>query len=151
VIDLYFAYGSNMKTARLRERLPSVRALGIARLEERRLLVKKRGADGTAKANLVPSRGGVVWGVLFEIATRDWSRLDRHEQGYVRTRVLVQSPSDYTCEAITYVSNRPIDAVPFDWYRALLIEGAREHGLPDDYVARLEALPYRPSHPSKRR
>ncbi len=147
MIDLYFAYGSNMKTARLRGRVPSARALGIARLEERRLLVKKRGADGTAKANIVPSRGGVVWGVLFEIATRDWSRLDRHERGYVRTRVLVRSPTGYACEAITYVSDRPIDAVPFDWYRTLLIEGAREHGLPDDYVAHLEALPSRPSRP----
>jgi len=150
LIDLYFAYGSNMKTERLRGRAPSARALGIARLEERRLLVKKRGADGSAKANLVPSRGGGAWGVLFEIAIRDWSRLDRHEQGYVRTRVLVQSPGGYTCEAITYISDRPIDAAPFDWYRALLIEGAREHGLPDDYVAQLEALPYRPSHPPRR-
>jgi gamma-glutamylcyclotransferase (GGCT)/AIG2-like uncharacterized protein YtfP len=150
LIDLYFAYGSNMKTERLRERVASVRALGIARLEERRLLLNKRGADGSAKANLVPSRGGVAWGVLYEIATRDWSRLDRHERGYVRTRVCVQSPADYACEAITYISDRPIDAVPFDWYRALLIEGAREHGLPDDYVAQLEALPYRPSHPPKR-
>ena len=29
------------------------------------------------------------------------------------------------------------DPVPFDWYCALVLEGAREHGLPEAYVAEL--------------
>ena len=147
MIDLYFAYGSNMKTARLRERIRSARPREIATLAGRRLLLNKRGADGSAKANLVPDRSGLVWGVLFEIALRDWDRLDRFEGGYARTRVAVWTAGGEERLATTYVSTRWIDARPFDWYRALLVEGAREHGLPEDYVARLEALPYRPSRP----
>lgn len=144
MIGLYFAYGSNMKSERLRARVPSARARGIARLEGRRLLVRKRGADGSAKANLVPAREGAVWGVLYELALGDFARLDRHERGYARIRVRVRTPGGADHEATTYVSNRTFDGVPFDWYLALLVEGAREHGLPEDYVARLEALPRRP-------
>ena len=36
------------------------------------------------------------------------------------------------------------DPVPYAWYKRLVIEGAREHGLPADYVAMLEAWPERP-------
>jgi gamma-glutamylcyclotransferase len=35
------------------------------------------------------------------------------------------------------------DPRPFGWYKRLSVDGAREHGLPIDYVAALEALPER--------
>lgn len=34
-------------------------------------------------------------------------------------------------------------AVPYDWYKTLVIAGAREHGLPDDYLALLQRTPAR--------
>jgi gamma-glutamylcyclotransferase len=33
---------------------------------------------------------------------------------------------------------------PYDWYKALVIAGAREHGLPADYIAALAAAPAKP-------
>ena len=33
------------------------------------------------------------------------------------------------------------DLVPFDWYKAFVVDGAHEHGLPVEYVAGLEAQP----------
>ncbi len=149
MIERYFAYGSNMKSARLRSRAPSARALGAALLRDHRLRVRKRGADGTGKANLVPGRGDAVWGVLYEIAVAEWSRLDRHEGGYVRRRVEVETREGARLAAVTYVSDRTVDAPPFDWYRALLVEGAREHGLPEGWIARLEALPRRQTSPTE--
>ena len=29
---------------------------------------------------------------------------------------------------------------PYDWYKAFVLAGAREHGLPQDYVAALDAV-----------
>ncbi len=36
------------------------------------------------------------------------------------------------------------EPVAFDWYKRLIVEGAREHGLPGDWVATLERLPEKP-------
>jgi hypothetical protein len=30
---------------------------------------------------------------------------------------------------------------PYSWYRRLVVEGARQHALPPDYIARIEAIP----------
>ena len=35
----------------------------------------------------------------------------------------------------------PNPVIPADQYVAWVIEGAREHGLPEDYIAGLQALP----------
>lgn len=144
-MELYFAYGSNLKQERFFGRVPGARCFGIARLDHWRLRMNKRGRDGSAKANLAAARGEAVWGALYRVRSRDWTRLDGFEGGYVRRRVRVCGPGGQVHEAVTYVSDRICDARPFDWYRALLVEGAREHGLPEDWVARLEALPFRPS------
>ena len=48
---LYFAYGSNMLTARLRERMPSCKPLGIAKLPGHALRFHKRSKDQSGKCN----------------------------------------------------------------------------------------------------
>ena len=46
--------------------------------------------------------------------------------------------------AQTYRSQLLIaDAIPFAWYKRLMLEGARAHGLPDAWLRDLEALPER--------
>jgi gamma-glutamylcyclotransferase len=30
---------------------------------------------------------------------------------------------------------------PYSWYKRFVVEGARQHALPRDYVARIEAVP----------
>jgi hypothetical protein len=30
---------------------------------------------------------------------------------------------------------------PYSWYKRFVVEGARQHGLPADYIAGIEALP----------
>ena len=61
----YFAYGSNLSLARLRERIGIALPLGVAELPDYRLVCDKRGADGSAKANLthsaIPVRDGFPW------------------------------------------------------------------------------------------
>ena len=59
---VYFAYGSNLHSGRLRSRAPGAQALGAARLRGVRLVCNKLGRDGTAKANLEPAPSSHVWG-----------------------------------------------------------------------------------------
>jgi hypothetical protein len=70
--QLYFAYGSNMSSGRLR---PGAVPAGAARLEGYRLRCNKRGRDGSGKAE--------AWGVLFWLPDPDWEALDRFESRQV--------------------------------------------------------------------
>jgi len=137
---LYFAYGSNMLTSRLRERAPSARVVGRADLLDHELRVHKRARDGSAKCNVVPCRGAVVHGVLFALDDdEDWVTLDRAEgcgAGYERATLVIagQSAQLYIAQS-EYIDE---SLLPFTWYLDLVVGGAREHGLPPDYIARLE-------------
>jgi gamma-glutamylcyclotransferase (GGCT)/AIG2-like uncharacterized protein YtfP len=145
-VDLYFAYGSNMSSPRLRERVPRARAHAAARLRGMRLAINKRGKDGSGKANVVVDGRFEVWGVVYEIAPDDWPILDRFEWGYVRRRDEVWI-ADGRVGVHLYVAHAPLTSeglLPFDWYRDHMTRGAREHGLPEtvlDELARLPAIP----------
>jgi hypothetical protein len=137
----YFAYGANMSSARMRSRVPEARLRGVGCVAGFRLAFEKLGADGTGKANLVPEPGGLVWGVLWALPESEWPALDRCEPGYTRREI------EAVCEGVrvraqTYVATHPADA-PLEVsaeYGRLLLEGAREHGLPAEHVARIGSL-----------
>jgi hypothetical protein len=143
VQGLYFAYGSNLSPSRMRERIASAQPLGAARLAGYRLRIDKRGADGSGKANLHADAESAVWGALYTLAGGDWPRLDACEPGYERVRIEVEwrgavhAAQSYRSALLT------ADAVPFAWYKRLIVDGARAHELPEDWVRVLEALPER--------
>lgn len=143
---VYFAYGSNLLSSRMRERVPSAEPRGPARLADHRLTTDKRGRDGTGKANLRPGPGEWVWGVVWSLDPGDWERLDAIETGYRRVAVDVVGSGDECVRAETYISDRLTDDPVLDpAYKRCLVDGARAHGLPGDWVRRLEALPERGS------
>ena len=144
----YFAYGSNMSSVRLRQRTPSARALGIASLPGHALRWHKLGRDGTGKCDIARCGEGadeVVWGVLYEIAVAEKERLDRIEGlgiGYseAQVRVTTASGSEW---ALTYQAKPDrIDPSlkPLPDYKAHVLAGAMEHGLPAHYVAALRQV-----------
>ncbi len=142
--SLYFAYGSNLTSSRLVARVASAAVVAPARLPGLRLTTDKRGRDGSGKANLTREPGGEVWGVVYRIRDEHWPALDACERGYDRLRVGVLTATA-RLEAWTYASSSLTeDPVPFSWYKRLIVEGAREHGLPAAWVALLEGLPERP-------
>jgi len=143
----YFAYGSNMSTPQLRKRAPSAQPVGRGCLADSKLACNKRSIDGSGKANVVRSLGNVVWGVLFNIRQDDLPALDEAEGGYKRVKRAIQLENSETVFAWVYVAGADRvtdDPVPYDWYKKLIVEGAREQGLPTDYVEMLEALPSKP-------
>ena len=145
---LYFAYGSNLSSARVRQadRAPSARLVGAASLSSHTLTWCKRGADGSGKCTLArtESRADGVWGVLWEIDDADVARLDAIEgAGYERVEVTITT-GNQKMSAFTYLARSThVDPAlrPASWYRDLVIAGAREHGLPAAWIRRLESQP----------
>lgn len=134
----YFAYGSNLSLARMRGRVPDAVALCVARLDGHRLTWDKRGADGSGKANLRPDPGAHVWGVVYRFGADGFAALDVHEPDYQRIAIEAHGDQGPTA-AQTYLSQRLTDALPFASYKRLVVEGARAHGLPADWLRALEA------------
>lgn len=140
---LYFAYGSNLWFPRMRQRVPSAHCLGRYQLSGFQLRFQKRGADGSAKADIhfTGEEDHRVHGVVYRIQISEQARLDQIEGGYNRASVLVVS-ADEEIRATTYVAAEPAPEpfAPFDWYRELVMAGGEWHGLPKDYLEALRAV-----------
>jgi len=138
----YFAFGSNLHAARLRERAPSAQALGAARLEGFRLCLDKLASDGSGKLNLAQDATMAVWGVAFRIDGAELAALDRFEPGYSQISVSVHLRGGGPLEARTYLCEQRVQGLLLQpGYRALILAGAREHGLPTEWIELLERLP----------
>ena len=137
---LYFSYGSNMSTARLAERVPSAYAVVVARLQKHRLKFHKVGKDSSGKGDIecTYDEKDIVYGVVFEILNSEKPQLDRHEgfnNGYDDKIVSIYTPDGKELIAVTYfATNIDPDLKPYEWYKEHVIRGAREHGLPADYI-----------------
>lgn len=141
----YFAFGSNMSSARFLTRVPLARSVGRARLDGWRFTCDKLGMDGSAKANILRHEGAFVWGVVFIMPAAALPDLDAIEGGYERVTVEVEHERLRKIESICYASKvRAADTVPHAWYKRHIVTGAVEHGLPTDYIAFLRALPQHP-------
>lgn len=144
---VYFAYGSNMSSRRLRHRVPSARVVGRGALPGYRLAWHKRGSDGSGKCDIIAGwPGDVVYGVLYSLAAEDKPRLDRAEGlGYSYGQCDVEPwllDRHESTGAITYYALRTDPTyIPFSWYRDHVLIGAREHGLPAHYIAMIENVP----------
>ena len=135
----YFAYGSNMFTARLQHRVPSAAPIGNGALLGHTLRWHKRSKDGSGKCDAFPTgnNGDVVWGVLYHIDENEKNRLDKAEglgRGYDECTLEIRS-NDGNRWAYAYLAT-DLDASlrPYDWYKEYAVAGARLHGLPVDYV-----------------
>jgi cation transport regulator ChaC len=142
----YFGYGSNVGRATFLERR-GMEPLAVRRglLEDWELCFDLPVGPGErAVANLRARRGARVWGVLWQIDARDAARLDRsegvHFGVYRRLAVRVRGDDEWV-DAFTYLSDlRRPGRKPSARYVGLLLAGAREHGLPAEWLERLERL-----------
>ncbi|MFC1730356.1 gamma-glutamylcyclotransferase family protein [candidate division KSB1 bacterium] len=135
---LYFAYGSNMNHQQMRDRCPEGKFM-------KRVLLKgyKFVYDGYSKkragpvANVVESRGDVVYGGLFEISEKDLSELNNKE-GYPKSydikKIEVKDEENNFYEAIVYFRTGKQPGEPSELYRKIVIRGAEDCNLPSDYI-----------------
>jgi gamma-glutamylcyclotransferase len=143
----YFAYGSNMLSQWLRARCKFASVSCVASVSGYRLALSKKSNDGSGKATLVADPVTQVYGVVFDISSDDATELDRIEgrgRGYERIDlVALRHPEGPSISVTAYVAHEDFlesTLQPYDWYRDLIVTGAQQHNLPDDYVATLHAI-----------
>lgn len=125
---LYFAFGSNLNTARMRARCPECRLIGPATLPGWRIAER-------LYADIKPAHGTVL-GVLYGITGHDLARLDGYEGAptvYYRKTVRVwYDGAEF--RAFTYIMTPATvmarAGIPFpEKYREICAHGAAEHKL----------------------
>ncbi len=141
----YFAYGRNMGARAMELVCPGHRFLGAAELPDHRLAFTRRSLrTGTGVADILPTPGQRVWGALYELDDAQLAAIDEKEGAgwaYERRTVGVIAAGE-ELEAFAYAVIAP-DAAhvqPSGEYLRALLDGARERGLPADYVTALAAL-----------
>lgn len=155
---LYFAYGSNMHWARLRERTPSCQVCAVARLPGYRLSFHKRSddpSDRSGKCNIVvsDSEQAEVLGVVYSLDVSEKPLLNRAEgEGYAQVSLSVHA--SHGCLGVyCYVArDSHIDQslAPYSWYKALVVKGARDNNLPERYIDFLDSHPAIEDHDAGR-
>ena len=129
----YFAYGSNLKKDRLLSWINHIHSECVARLDGYAFHYDKKSYDGSAKAN-VSRPGDTVLGVCYEIDLCDFLRLQEHEKGYSPIEVSTHDENGTAIIAKTFVSASITTSEPSEEYVRMVVEGAREHGLPESYI-----------------
>jgi cation transport regulator ChaC len=144
----YLAYGSNMHHSAFRERRgmrPIEWRVGRVRGYRLRFNLEGRPIGKAAPANICLDPDGEVWGVLYRITRRELLRLDSTEgvpgRHYRHVWVPAVDPDGNIVTAVTYMARgRETDGFPSLRYISLLRDGARAHGLPEDWVRFLDGV-----------
>ena len=141
----YFAYGANMDQGVFvdRRRLHPVSA-EAARAPGHELVFAARGVNfiEPAFAALRRADDHDVHGVLYRLPRAEVPRLNRLENGYETFYLDVLGERSGPIRAFTYeVAELTFGLKPSRRYVATVCRGARQHGLPQDYVAALERQP----------
>jgi hypothetical protein len=151
MLSFYFAYGSNMDPAQMRQRCPSARFVAIAKLPDHRLAFTRHARDrGCGTCDGIPEPGRSIWGVVFEVTEADLGCLDASEgyrptgalseNAYVRKqgKVCRDGKPDEPLVVWLYFANRqPNPPLPNAAYKRQLVEGASYWRLPEEYQAEL--------------
>lgn len=154
----YFAYGSNLLTSRIRVQNKSAERVGVGRLQNYCLDFADSEADqkyfsptwNGCPATIIEKENSVVYGAVWKINILDLDFLDKQEgvecniykvlelNVYVdelkddvicRLYQLVHNPS-----AILEPDKRPFTRQPSKTYLTVILNGAEETGLPEDYI-----------------
>ena len=127
----YFAYASNLNRKQMLERCPDSKPCFVATLPNYKLVFagwsrQWRGGYAAIK----PFRGEKVLGAVYEVSEIDLNRLDKHEPGYKRLKVIVFPEGGEPVEAITYIKSGPLEeAPPSKEYLAVIQQGYRDWGI----------------------
>ena len=99
----------------------------------------------SAPANLQSDPDAEVWGVLYRITRRDLVRLDLTERvpgrWYRHVEIEAEDRDGRAIQAVTYMAQgKEMDGKPSLRYITLIRDGARAHGLPENYIRFLQRI-----------
>jgi len=150
----YFAYGSNMNLTQMKQKCSSPKVLGIARLPGYKVEFYGYSAmwDG-AQETVVPDHQSEVWGVVYELNYFDCEQLDGYQDvridgmgPYFHYPVDVIDMNQATIDAMLYKKNILQEAkFPSTEYLKFIVQGAKEQGLPKEYITHLKNMKTKPA------
>ena len=98
------------------------------------------------KANISENNDSIVWGILLDLTESEVEKMDDSEGTesghYFRKTVEVITDSGIV-KAITYVAHDDKlipNTAPLEWYLNHVLDGAKYHNLPDDYIESIQAM-----------
>lgn len=125
---LYFAYGSNILTKRLQQRVGYVTKHSTLKLQGYKLIFNAPGSFGSF-ANIIPNSQSFVEGVLYDLSQEQQRELDGYE-GWPRQYKKFYFLTDYgrICYVYAYTGNAP-ETLPPVHYLNIILRGLKEHNL----------------------
>ena len=135
-----------MASHRLLQRLPGARHLEVGILTGHQLSFRKNdsGLSGKCDIESTDDHSDEVIGVVYEISIDDKQTLDQIEglgTGYNEKIVQVTTLSGIILPSVTYFAiDIGHNLMPYDWYKQHVLRGAIEHGLPADYIRKIESF-----------
>ena len=123
---LYFAYGSNMSAARMKQRLGWEAPRLAASLKDFKLVFDQASFNDPSwsPANIRSEQGGLVEGMVYEVEEKDLKILDGYEKYYQRLEVKVMAAQEKKLDAVTYLSKKSRgEKPPTQEYLNFLFEG----------------------------
>jgi len=151
---LYFAYGSNLDWAQMKQRCPLAKFVCRAKLPAHRLaFTLKSVRRDCGVADVLPDQAKDVWGVVYELPCDELKNLDKKEgyktarpndqNGYTREDHCVWQEVDAKRPllAALYRGHPHLDPpLPSNDYKKLIIDGAKHWKLPAEYIRELESI-----------
>ena len=143
----YFAYGSNMDQAQMRERCPDSKLIGKAVINGYKIaftIFSPKRHCGCA--DILKSEGERVWGLLYEISDSDLASLDMYEahpHKYRRFTVDVKDDAGTTYVAETYeVAAKEGEFIkPSKHYLGIMQQAAKDFDFSTEYILTLSEVP----------
>ena len=148
-----FAYGSNLHLQDLASWMvirglgePGISGVAVAELPAHRLAWNHRSAArGAGAANVEPEPGSSVWGALLEVDARTLAAIDlkeghphRYNRGDRPSAVLTAAGAALAwVYRVTPAYRRPGPVPPTAEYLSIVLDGARQLGLPDAWLDHL--------------
>ncbi|GAB3514228.1 gamma-glutamylcyclotransferase family protein [Emticicia fontis] len=145
-----FAYGSNMNIKRIKQRVPSAIKVSNAFIKNYTMICNKVSRDGSSKANIVQTDNpnDIVWGIIFEISDNEKADLDKAEglgRGYLEAIFNFTDTNNKIHQAQVYIAHKDFinnNLVPYDWYKQIILSGAKQNELPDYYLEKIQYLDF---------
>lgn len=126
-----------MNFERMKGRCPNSKFLHKGTLNGFKFVYDGVSTNGGAVANIVNDDNEKVLGALFEINANHLTSLDKCEgypKSYKRTRFNIQGEDGITYSAVAYFRTGKWIGQPTSKYRKIVIQGAKDCGLPNEYI-----------------
>ncbi len=140
---IYFAYGSNMDLDQMKIRCPGSSVIGIGQLTHYTMAFTRWSRSWkSGTADILPERGAIVHGVLFNLTLDGLKKLDKfadYSNSYLRQDVTVIFGVE-VLPAMTYVARRQGVYLPSKSYLGKMVQGGIQNHLPEEYIEYLKSI-----------